>query len=76
MLLVQKDSMLRNLVFKLNNLTSPICGFAHPFHLKIEASHSPSTLPSILVLPVLEEVFGTSISVSIPGMFVVHGKIT
>lgn len=59
---------LKDLVAKLNNLIPFVCGFAPSFHLQIVASQLSSILSSTLLFLELEKMFGTSISVSIPGL--------
>lgn len=66
--------MLRDLIVKLNNLIPSVCGFAPPFRLQIVTSHLSSVLSSLLLLLELEEMFETSISVSIPGLE--HGTVS
>lgn len=67
--------ILRDLIVKLNNLIPSVCGFAPPFRLQIVTSHLSSVLSSLLLLLLeLEEMFETSISVSIPGLE--HGTVS
>lgn len=66
--------ILRDLIVKLNNLIPSVCGFAPPFRLQIVTLHLSSVLSSLLLLLELEEMFETSISVSIPGLE--HGTVS